>query len=208
VHVSVRISHPREGDRRSDPKGSDPHSMCGEPGNLGYWQAILNSSLCAGHTSESDRPTVGVPGKDGDRWLASTDVQKHKTNFPLHQKSKETTRPSLFASSTQSGMIVMELEAEVVEMKEHWVFIDGRQGGPMICSRAGIRICYMDHKDKGPNLASRIPGLLVLYDEEKRRFKILRLNDRTGIELEGSSVSQRTIAEMEKEDGDVGEERR
>jgi hypothetical protein len=104
-------------------------------------------------------------------------------------------------------MIFMELEAEVMEMKEHWVFIEGRQGGPMVCSRAGIRIYCMDHQDEGADLASRVPGLLVLYDEEERRFKILRLNDRTGIEVEGASVSQRIIAEMKKENGDVGQER-
>lgn len=91
-------------------------------------------------------------------------------------------------------------------MKEHWVFIDGREADPMICSRTGIRIYYMDHEDKGPDLASRIPGLLVLYDEEKRRFKIWRLNDRTGIEVEGvrSLISQRTSSKARKEDGDVG----
>jgi hypothetical protein len=90
-------------------------------------------------------------------------------------------------------------------MKEHWVFIDGRQGGPMICSRAGIRIYHMDHEDEGADLGSRVPGLLVLYDEERRRFRVFRLNDRTGIVVEGSSVSQRTIAEMRKGNSDVGE---
>lgn len=86
------------------------------------------------------------------------------------------------------------------------MFIDGREASPMICSRAGIRIYYMDHEDKGPNLASRIPGLLVLYNEEKRRFKILRLNDRTGIKVEGvgSLISQGTSPKARKEDGDVG----
>ncbi|NIO03698.1 MAG: hypothetical protein GTN74_03525 [Proteobacteria bacterium] len=92
-------------------------------------------------------------------------------------------------------------------MKEHWVFIDGRDAGPMICSRAGIRIYHMDHEDNGPDLASRIPGLLVVYDEEKKRFKILRLNDRTGIEVEGVGplISQRTSSKAIKEDGNVGQ---
>lgn len=92
-------------------------------------------------------------------------------------------------------------------MKEHWVFIDGREADPMICSRAGIRIYYMDHEDKGPDLAFRIPGLLILYDEEKRRFRIRRLNDRTGIEVGGvqSLISQTTSSKARKEDGDVGQ---
>jgi hypothetical protein len=93
-----------------------------------------------------------------------------------------------------------------MEMKEHWVFIDGRQGGPMICSRAGIRIYRMDHEDEGADLGSRVPGLVVLYDDERRSFRVLRLNDRTGIEVEGSSVSQGNIAEMGKGNGDIGEE--
>jgi len=71
-------------------------------------------------------------------------------------------------------------------MKEHMVFIDGREAHPMICSRTGIKIYYMDHEDEGPNLASRVPGLLVLYNAEKNRFKIVRLNDRTGLEVEGA----------------------
>ena len=104
-------------------------------------------------------------------------------------------------------MIGQESESGVVEMKEHWVFIEGRQGGPMICSRAGIRIYYMDHEDEGADLTSRVRGLLVLYDGERKRFRVLRLNDQTGIEVEGSSVSQRTIAEMKKEDVDLGQER-
>ncbi|MBW2059296.1 MAG: hypothetical protein JRJ26_17550 [Deltaproteobacteria bacterium] len=70
-------------------------------------------------------------------------------------------------------------------MKEHWVFIDGRESNPMICSRMGIKIYFMDHDDHGPRLETRVPGLLILYDTERDRFKVVRLNNRTGIEVEG-----------------------
>jgi hypothetical protein len=94
-------------------------------------------------------------------------------------------------------------------MKEHWVFIEDR-AGPMICSKAGIRIHYMDREDEGPDLVSRIPGLLIIYDDEKRRFKISRVNDRTGIEVEGGRllISQRTSSMAKKEGSDVGQKER
>ena len=74
----------------------------------------------------------------------------------------------------------------VSKMKEHWVFVEGRQGTPLICSRNGIRIYYMDAKDDGAHLASRVPGLSISYDPLEDAFRIVRLNDKTGIQIEGA----------------------
>ncbi len=84
-------------------------------------------------------------------------------------------------------------------MKEHWVFIDGKQASPMICSRIGIRIYFMDHEDTGPHLESRVPGLSIYYNTENNRFKIVRLNDKTGIEVEG--VEHPELEYTEEEEG-------
>jgi hypothetical protein len=73
-----------------------------------------------------------------------------------------------------------------MEMKEHWVFIEGRHGSPMICSRIGVRIYFMDREDDGPDLETRVPGLQILFDKEKNSFKIVRLNDKTGMEIVAS----------------------
>jgi hypothetical protein len=43
----------------------------------------------------------------------------------------------------------------------------------------------MDHEDHAPHLESRVPGLLVVYDGEKKCFRVFRLNRDTKLEVGG-----------------------
>ena len=74
----------------------------------------------------------------------------------------------------------------MVKRKQHWVFVHGRESNPVVRCRAGIKIYYGNQQDDRPDLETRPPAVLVFYDTERNMFRIVRLNDQTGIEVGGA----------------------